>query len=138
MNAHLTEDGRTIIVRIPMSFRRKGSRKRIIVPEGADDLGLPRSARNEALVKALARGFKWRGVLESGKAASVRDLAMDEKIDPSYLARLLRMTLLAPDIVEAVLDGRQPEGFTLGALVNAFPIQWEEQRRHFGFLAQSA
>ncbi|MBF0143062.1 MAG: hypothetical protein HQL59_06340 [Magnetococcales bacterium] len=138
MNAQLTEDGQTIIVRIPVSLRRQGGRRRIIIPEGANDLGLPTAAYSDALIQALARGFRWRKALESGDAASMRDLADAEKIDPSYMARLLRMTLLAPDIVEAILDGRQPEKMTMTVLANAFPARWDEQRTHFGFAAKVA
>ncbi|MBF0453674.1 MAG: hypothetical protein HQL72_02515 [Magnetococcales bacterium] len=138
MNAQLSRDGRTIVVSIPISFRRKSSRKRIIVPEGANNFGLPRSARNDSLILAIARGFMWRSMLENGEAGSVRELATREKVDDSYMARLLRITLLAPDIVEAVLNGHQPDKLTLNSLSNAFPVRWDEQRAHFGFVEQPA
>ncbi len=81
-----------------------------------------------ALVKALARAQRWQRMLESGECASFTELAATEKIDRSYLCRVLRLTLLAPEIVEAILDGRQPEGMTLRALMKGFPAEWQEQR----------
>jgi hypothetical protein len=81
------------------------------------------------LIKAVARAFRWRRMLESGRFATINELAAAEKINASYLSRVLRLTLLAPDIVEAILDGRQPEGMTLPRLMRPFPVEWEKQRR---------
>ena len=82
---------------------------------------------DSALVKALARGHRWQRLLESGECASITELAAAEKIDRSYLCRVLRLTLLAPEIVEGILDGRQPEGVTLPALMKGFPVEWDCQ-----------
>ncbi|WP_246164191.1 hypothetical protein [Blastochloris sulfoviridis] len=82
------------------------------------------------MIKALARAHRWRRMLESGEFATVQDLAAAEKINPSYLARVLRLTLLAPDIVEAILDGRQPAGLQLNDLLAPFPVEWERQHDH--------
>ncbi|WP_370287453.1 hypothetical protein [Roseomonas sp. HF4] len=79
------------------------------------------------LIKAVARAFRWRRMLESGRFATINELAAAEKINSSYVSRVLRLTLLAPDIVEAILDGRQPEGTTLPALMQPFPVDWEGQ-----------
>ncbi len=81
------------------------------------------------LLKALARAFRWRRMMETGRFATINELAAAEKINSSYVPRLLRLTLLAPDIVEAILDGRQPEGMTLPGLMEPFPVEWVEQRR---------
>ena len=81
------------------------------------------------LIKAVARAFRWRRMLDAGHYATVKDLAAAEKINSSYVSRVLRLTLLAPDIVEAILDGRQPEGLTLPALMEPFPVEWAEQGR---------
>jgi hypothetical protein len=93
-----------------------------------------RTAKNteRPLVKAIARAHQWKRLLETGKYGSVTDLAAVEKINQSYLCRVLRLTLLAPDIVEAILDGRQPSDLELSKLLKPFPDTWEEQRRHFG------
>ena len=79
------------------------------------------------MFKALARGFRWRKLLETGVYGTIEEIAAAEKINSSYVSRLLRMTLLAPDIVESVLDGRQPTKVTLALLMRPFPVAWEEQ-----------
>lgn len=81
-------------------------------------------------MKALARAFRWRRMLEAGRVGTINELAAAEKINPSYVSRLLRLTLLAPCIVEAILDGRQPDGMTLPALMKPFPVEWERQSEY--------
>ncbi len=134
-NARLSEDGKTIIIRIPYKFKRTGGRKQIIAPEGADSAFLPEARHDEALIKAVVRAHRWQEMLNTGQAESVQDLAVKEKITPSYLARHLRLTALAPDIVEAILAGRQPESMTLTSLWKVFPLEWEYQREQWGFPA---
>lgn len=131
-NVKLSKDGKTIVIRIPYRFRRTGGRKEIIAPEGADSAFLPPTRPDDALIRALVRAYHWQEMMESGKAESVRDLAAREKIDPSYMARTLRLTLLAPDIVEAILDGRQPESMSVEKLRKPFPGAWADQRSHWG------
>jgi hypothetical protein len=94
----------------------------------------PRPRIGSALVKALARAHRWQRLLESGECASITELAAAEKIDRSYLCRVLRLTLLAPEVVEAILDGRQPEEVTLPVLIR-FPVEWETQPRLAGHLS---
>jgi hypothetical protein len=85
----------------------------------------PRPRVNGSLVKALARAHRWQRLLESGDCASIPELAAAERIDRFHLCRVLRLTLLAPEIVEAILDGRQAEGMNLPALMKWFPVEWE-------------
>ena len=93
------------------------------LPEGATH-----SRRTDnTLVKALARAFRWKRMLDSGEFASVAELAEREGIAPSYMTRVLRLTLLAPDIVEAILDGRQRPKVTLALLLEPFPVEWSKQ-----------
>jgi hypothetical protein len=132
-NARLSADGNTIIVKIPMKFRRRGGRKLIIAPDGGDAWVPSKPRRDDTLIKAIARARRWQRMLESGQVPSTRQLAEKEKINASYLARILRLTLLAPDIVEAVLDGRQPKGLLLADLMKTFPVEWDKQRTLFGF-----
>ena len=80
------------------------------------------------LIKAVARAFRWRRMLETGRFGTINELAAAEKINSSYVSRVLRLTLLAPDIVEAILDGRQPEGMTLPGLMKPFPVEWDRQQ----------
>jgi hypothetical protein len=115
----------TVTVRVPLKPRRQGSRKAIITPAGT----LPMPARVDiTLVKALARAFRWRKLLETGVYGTIDELAGAEKINSSYVSRILRLTLLAPNIVEAILDGRQPDGLLLPVLMAAVPMQWERQK----------
>lgn len=129
MKPTLSRDGRTIRVHVPMTLQRRGGRKLVIVPDGMDDWAIPEPKQDDTLIKAIGRARRWQAKLESGKAMSMRDLAEQEKISSSYVARILRLTLLAPDIVEAILDGRQPKGLSLADLMVPFPVEWDEQRR---------
>ncbi|WP_290557504.1 hypothetical protein [Aestuariivita sp.] len=93
------------------------------LPEGVKQ---PRRTDN-TLVKALARAFRWKQLLESGEFITVAELAEHEGIAPSYMTRVLRLTLLAPDIVEAILGGTQGPEMTLALVLDPFPVQWEMQ-----------
>ena len=134
MKPELCRDGRTIRVHVPMTFQRRGGRKLIIAPNGMDDWALPQPKQDDTLIKAFARALRWRCMIETGRVPSIRRLAEKEKISSSYLARILRLTLLAPDIVEAILDGRQPKGLALADFMQPFPMDWDEQRARFGFV----
>jgi hypothetical protein len=127
----LSADGRTIIVELPIAFRRIGGRKQVILPDGAAFLPPARRKVDGTMVKGLARAFRWRKLLESGRYATVEELAASEKINTSYVSRVLRLTLLAPDIVEAIMDGRQPVTMKLADLLEPFPVEWPAQRARF-------
>jgi hypothetical protein len=124
--ASLAKDARTLTVRVPFAIRARGGRKLVVVPEGA--MWSPRPQVDNTFVKALARAFRWRQLLENGRYATIRELASAEKINTSYVSRVLRLTLLAPDIVETILDGRQPTGVQLEMMLRPFPLQWKQQR----------
>ena len=109
-----------------MAVRKRGGRKLVVVPEGST-IAVPARV-DSTLVKALARAFRWRRMLENGRYGTIDEIAAAEKINSSYVSRILRLTLLAPDIVEAILDGRQPEGMGLPVLLQPFPIEWNDQR----------
>ena len=114
-----------LTVRIPLTVRRRGGARKVVVPAGV----LPMPAQADiTLVKAIARAFRWRRMLETGRYATVKELAAAERINASYVCRTLRLTLLAPDIVEAILDGRQPEGMTLPGLMEPFSVEWGQQK----------
>lgn len=97
------------------------------LPEGAAQE--PRS--DSALVKALARAFRWKRMLEEGQFATIAELAEHEGIAPSCMTRVLRLTLLAPDIVEAIPDGRQGPEVTLARVLEPFPVEWDRQSVRF-------
>lgn len=129
--ARLSPDGRTLTVRMPMTFQRRGGRKLVVSPDGVPSWAAPRTRIDNTMVKALARAFRWRKLLETGVHATVEDISVAEKINTSYVSRILRLTLLAPDIVEMILDGRQPPWLTMATLMTPFPVEWEEQRGMF-------
>jgi hypothetical protein len=122
-------DGSTITVHIPMTWKRHGGRKIIIAPDGGD-VWVPAKPRpDETVIRALARAHRWKRLLEEGRCRSAGEIADAEKVTRSFVNRLLRLTLLAPDIIEAILDGRQPKGMQLEELTRVMPSVWEEQRR---------
>ena len=119
----------TVTVTVPFAVRKRGGRKLVITPDGVTAAPALRANVDNALLKALARGFRWRKLLETGDYSTIEEIAEAESINPSYVSRILRMTLLAPDIVEAILAGRQPQGLTTRAVMDAFPVEWKAQFR---------
>ena len=117
----------TVTLHVPFRIVKRGGRKEMHMPDGAPQPRRPDST----LVKALARAFRWKRMLESGEFATIAELAEREGIAPSYMTRVLRLTLLAPDIVEAILDGKQEPEVTLARVLEAFPVEWIEQRQNF-------
>jgi hypothetical protein len=93
----------------------------------------PKPRRDETLIKALVHAHGWRRKIESGHAKSITDLAEQADVTAAFVCRLLPLTCLAPDIVEVILDGRQPKGLTLAEMLGNGPLGWEEQRTSWGF-----
>ena len=127
----LTSENGGLRIRVPMSLKRRGGRKEIVISQG-----LPRRRRStpqahSALVLAVVRGHRWKDLLENGRYPSIDALAARMGVDSSYVGRHLNLTLLAPDIVEAILMGREPDGLSLETLFR-LPMAWEEQRRALG------
>lgn len=124
-----SDDARTVTVRVPIAIRRRGGRKLVLAPDGVEVSAAPVTRHvDNAMVKAIARAFRWRDMLESGEYATIREIANAEKINESYVGRVLRLTLLAPDPVEAILGGRQPVSLQLDGLMGRFPAEWREQQ----------
>jgi hypothetical protein len=119
-------DGNTLFVRIPMRFQRRGGRKRIVTPDGSEMVPTSKPQPDGTLVKALARAHRWQRVLGSGEYATLAELADAERISRSYVSRVLRLTSLAPEIVERILEGRPTAG--LPQLLQPFPVEWKRQR----------
>ena len=113
----------TVTIHVPFRIVKRGGRKEMQLPEGAPAQRRP----DDALVKALARAFRWKRMLESGDFTTITELAEREGIAPSYITRVVRLTLLAPEIVEAILDGRQGPEVTLAALMEPHPAEWRKQ-----------
>jgi hypothetical protein len=118
----------TVTLHVPFRVVKRGGRKEMQMPEGAT----PSRRTDSTLVKALARAFRWKRMLESGEFATIAELAEREGIAPSYMTRVLRLTLLAPDIVEAILEGRQPKRVALETVMKPIPVGWEQQASELG------
>jgi len=127
----VSRDGKTIVISVPISLRRQGGQRKVVTPSNAPAWSPPPARVDNTIVKALVRAHRWRGMLESTLFASVRDLARAEKINESYLCRVLRLTLLSPALTEAILNGRQPEGLDLARLLRSIPIEWDRQEAAF-------
>jgi hypothetical protein len=121
-------DRSTLIVRIPMRFQRRGGRKRIMAPDGNEIARTTKPQPDGTLVKALARAWRWQRMLDEGVYASVSEIGDAENISKSYVSRILRLALLAPEIVEAILAGETDPGMMLEQLERPLPASWEEQR----------
>lgn len=114
----------TITVHVPMTFTIHGGRKTII----SDVVQAPSQPRiDNALRKALARAHRWRRMIEGGEYGSISELAKAENVNQSYACRILRLTLLAPDIVIDILNGRQKADVMLKQLTKPIPVRWDEQ-----------
>jgi hypothetical protein len=110
-----------------LALRKRGGRKIIISPAGEQQWIPARPCIDSTLIRALARAFRWKNMLESGRFATVSELAAAEKLDRSFVSHVLQLTLLAPELVEAILDGRQSRTLQLQALVRGLPVEWERQ-----------
>ncbi len=129
----VTETG-NLKIHIPMHIRRVQGRKMILAPQALDgDVPDSPAEVQTAVVQALGRAFSWAQAIESGAFQSVSDLARNLDVDNSYVVRILKLTTLAPDIVEAILNGEEPSGLSLAQLIRTFPMDWEQQRALFGF-----
>jgi hypothetical protein len=121
-------DGSTLVVRIPMRFHRRGGRKRIVAPDGSEIAPTSKPQSDGTLAKALARAWRWQRMLDEGIYTSISDIGDAENISKSYVSRILRLALLAPDIIEAILASSMNQGRMLEQLERPLPASWEEQR----------
>ena len=121
--------GRTVTVRVPIAIRKRGGRKLVLAPDGTHGCAAPAARHaDNATVKAIARAFRWRELLEDGMYATIAEIADAEKINESYVGRILRLTLLAPETVEEIVTGRAPAALQLHDLLTRLPLRWEDQR----------
>ena len=122
----------SITVRVPVTIRKRGGRRLVVAPDGGS-WSSSRGRIDNTLVKALARAHRWKKMLDDSRYGSVTELAAGEKLDRGYLGKILMLTLLAPDIVEAILDGGQPPELGVHVLREGFPLEWGEQRTMLDF-----
>ncbi len=113
-------------IKVPFAVRKRGGRKLVLAPDGVPVPAMVPHI-DTTLVKAIARAFRWQKMLETGRYATIREIAKAERINPSYVSRVLRLTLLAPATVEAILDGRASAGPTLAEAMGVFPVEWAKQ-----------
>jgi hypothetical protein len=126
-NANLSRDGKNLTVRLALTFHKSGHRKRVIVPNGSPSWQPAPTAPNSVLLNAVARAHRWKQMLESGQYNSLKELAKAEKINFSYVCRILRLSLLSPMIIETILDGRQEPSLELRHLLKPLPSSWKAQ-----------
>jgi hypothetical protein len=123
----------SLTVQVPLAIRRRPGCKTLVTPEGesaATPSHMISTRADPALVKALARAFRYQRMLDEGRYSSITEMAEAERLDRGYMGRLLQLTLLAPDIVEAVLDGRGPS-LDLPHGIEPWPAGWCSQEAHF-------
>ncbi|UFN49199.1 hypothetical protein LPC08_00705 [Roseomonas sp. OT10] len=121
----------SITVRVPLAIRHRPGRKTVVTPM-TDGVAPVTTRADPTLVKALARGFRYQRMLDEGRYASITEMAEAERIERGYLGSLLRLTLLAPDLVTNALDGRHMPSVALAALLEPFPLCWRSQGELFG------
>jgi hypothetical protein len=114
----------TVTIHVPFHIVKRGGRREMILPPGAQT----RRQADDSLIKALARAFRWKRMLDSGAFSTITELAQRERIAAPFLTRTMRLAQLAPDLIDAILDGRQPQGLTLELLRTPLPPDWSAQR----------
>jgi len=130
-------DGDAVVVHIPARFRRRNGRCMILtdgepVAVSSTQRDTSGDGGNRTLIEAIAKAHRWQEQLESGEYPSLEDLAHAVGVDRTYVGRMLRLTSLAPDIIEAILRGDEPDGISLRKLQKHLPIRWDEQRKAWG------
>jgi hypothetical protein len=128
MASDIDRDGSAVTVRVPLAIKNRGGRKVIVSPDGQQTRMPVRPRVDNILLRAVVQAFHWKNQLETGQFATVSELATAERLNCSYVSHVLRLTLLAPDLVEAILEGKQPLTLQLQSLVRWLPIEWSNQR----------
>jgi hypothetical protein len=123
--------GSAVTVRVPLAIKSRGGRKVVVSPDGQPVSAPIRPRVDSTLLRAVVQAFHWRNQLEAGRFATVSELAAVEGLNGSYVSHVLRLTLLAPDLVEEILDGKQPLTMQLQPLMRWLPLEWDYQRSHF-------
>ena len=122
-------EGSSEVTDIPMSFRPRGGRTVIVLPDGSRGVVRREATIDNTMIKVIARGFRWQRLLYDGTYATIEDLAAAEKINPSYVSRILRLAYLSPVVVQAILDGKHPAWLTMRHLLEPFPADWKQQEK---------
>jgi len=131
LESYESSDG-VMSIRVPIKITRRGGRKVLRKPTG-EVIGRPWEKKFTVLQLALIRGHRWHRLFESGKVSSLKEIAKREGIDSSYVSRMINLTTLAPEIVEAILDDDVPDHVTLFDLAVDTAALWSEQRQRFEY-----
>jgi hypothetical protein len=126
----ITNTGGETVMHIPLVLKKRHGRKQIILPNGSNTSC--KNINTDLLALAIAKGFIWQELIDKGRYSTMRELAKDLRLDLAYVARTIRLTLLAPDIIEEIMAGNCPQELTLERLSKKVPVLWEEQRREWG------
>ncbi|MFM7847130.1 MAG: hypothetical protein ACKO8N_00930 [Rubrivivax sp.] len=129
MNPELPQPG--LQTTVPISFRRRGGKAVIVLPDGSRAVGAPSMVIDNTMIKLVARAHRWQQLLLQGVYASIEELAQAEAINPSYVSRVMRLSCLAPSITEVIMEGQHPAHLTAKELLAPFPLAWAAQREHF-------
>lgn len=116
---------------VPISFRRRGGKAVIVLPDGSRAVGAPSMVIDNTMIKLIARAHRWQQLLLQGVYASIEELSEAEAINPSYVSRVMRLSCLAPSITEAIMEGQHPAHLTAKELLAPFPLAWAAQQEHF-------
>ncbi len=130
------DESKILSIVVPVNFKRRQSRKTIVSPTGKNIKAITNvegPKQDHVFVSSLIKAFDWQEKLDSGKYETPKELAEKEDIEPTHMYRIMRLTLLAPDIIQTIMDGTQPRALTLQDVIRGFPISWREQRDMFGF-----
>jgi hypothetical protein len=125
----IDQDRLAVTVRVPLTIKNRGGRKVVVSPDGQPVSVLTRPRVDNTLLRAVVQAFHWRNQLEAGQFTTVSELAASLGLNGSYVSHVLRLTLLAPDLIERVMEGRQPVKMQLQPLVRIAPACWADQRR---------
>lgn len=121
----MTEADDTIRVFIPLKFRRRNGRPKILAPQPGP--GFQPRSQDPHILRALGRAWAWRRRLESREATTLQDIARAEKVTDRYVSRILRLAYLSPDVLERLLLWRVPPSISVIDLIKVSYLPWAEQ-----------
>lgn len=122
---------------VPLAIKRRHSSKLIVPPAGTTFVRTT-STFDLPLIRTIGKAFFWQKMIDTSEVANATELARRFKLEPGWVSEVLRMTRLAPDIIRAILEGRQPRHLNLHAMrgrQTEIPLDWDEQRRLFEFIS---
>lgn len=128
MNKDFLESEKT---HIPMTFRTRAGKTVIVLPDGSRGVVRRCATIDNSIVELTVLSFRWQRMLYEGKFTSIEELSAAEKINPSYVSRVLRLVVLSPKVVQAIMDGKQPAWLTMKELLKPSTAEWSEQEQIF-------